>query len=553
MIRLRRTRLDVHVGIDLSPGRLKLVALSTGPGGPLVAFAADQPLGEGDAQSTRFDAAAIGAELASILARQRLRPRSVALALGPAEAVSRRLTIVEQQHGQMLASVALQLGQALGVDVTRPRVGYAVLPAPAPAGRIAVLAAAARPEAVAAQQRAVAATGCEQGPVLPAAAALLNAWRRSPGRLGDGLVVLLHVGHSAALWVVVDGHEPLAMDAPLVGVSSVTERLGARSASAELPAVPATLLGEWTGRLRQEIARGVQAVRRETGRGEGEGYEVWVSGGGARVPGFLEALGESLGSPVHLYDPLGGMQWTGDRDEVFGPVLVPALGAALHGLVAETDDREPLLQLDLRAPAEGSQTSPGRIPLPVLAHQVARDPAWRGVAAAGVVLWATTAILGGRLAEREHALAEREQRIAADSAVVAASMSRMELLETRRRALGAQVDAVTAMERNRYTWPRLLHGIAESVPAPAWVSDILSDGEDPATGAVSFRVRGYAANDAVAGAFARRLTDTGAADEAQVVRTSAVRMGRSSLVQFELAGRAGENDAAPPADGEGRP
>jgi Tfp pilus assembly protein PilN len=244
---------------------------------------------------------------------------------------------------------------------------------------------------------------------------------------------------------------------------------------------------------------------------------------------------------VHLYDPLRGMQWTGDPDEVFGPALVPALGAALQGLVAETDDGEPLLQLDLRAPAEGRQTSAGRVPLPVLAHQVARDPAWRGGAAAGVALWATPA------------LAEREQRIAADSAVVAASMSRMELLETRRRALGAQVDAVAAMERNRYTWPRLLHAIAESVPGPAWVSDILSDGEDPATGAVSFRVRGYAANDAVAGAFARRLTDTGAADEAQVVRTSAVRMGRSSLVQFELAGRAGENDPAPPADGEGRP
>jgi Tfp pilus assembly PilM family ATPase len=555
MIRLRRTRLDVHVGIDLSPGRFKLVALTTGPVGPLVAFAADQPLSAGDEHSTRFDAAAIGAELASILARQRLRPRSVALALGPGEAVSRRLLIVDQQPAQMLTSVALQLGQALGADVTKPRVGYAALPAQAPAGRITVLAAAARAEAVAAQQRAVAAAGCEQGPVVPAAAALLNAWRRCPGEERAGMVVLLHVGHSAALWMVVAGRDPLAMDAPLVGVSSILERLGSRSTSgaAELPAIPATLLGEWTGRLRQEIARGVQAVKRESGRGEEEGYEVWVSGGGARVPGFLEALATSLGSPVHLYDPLRGMQWTGEQEEVFGPALVPAFGAALQGLVAETGGDEALLQVNLRAPAEGRPASPGRVPLPLLAQQVARDPAWRGVAAAALTLWVTTAVLGGRLTDRDRELAERERRIAADSAVVAASMSRMEFLEARRSALGAQVDAVAAMERSRYTWPRLLHGIAESVPGPAWVSDILSDGEDPATGAVSFRVRGYAANDGVAGAFARRLTDTRAADEAQVVRTSAVRIGRSALVQFEIAGRVGTPDAASPADDGGRP
>lgn len=534
----RRTRLDVHVGLDLSPGRLKLVALSGGTSEPVVQSASDLVLGPvDDGRGTRFDAAAVGGEIAALLARQRLRPRSITLSLGPAEAIARRLTIVDQAHEQMLAAVSLQLGQALGVDVAAPRVSWTPLASPAAPGRRTVFAAAARPEAVAAQQRAVAIAGCEQGPVVPAAAAILNAWRRWPAREpGDGTVVLLHVGHSAALWIVLDGSEPAAMDAPLVGVASVRERLATgRGGEGDPLTVPAALLTEWAARLRQEIARGLQVSRRESGRGEESGFEVWMSGGGARVPGLVEALRSALGAPVGLYDPLSALG--GSPPEVFGPALVPALGAALQGLAGEGDTGEHLLHMDLRVPAESRTASSGRMPLPVVLRHVARDPVWRGLVAAGAVLWATAGYLDARVSAAERVADERERRATADSAAVAASMSRMELLEARRNALGARVDAVAALERSRYAWPRLLHAVAGSVPDAAWVSAILADGEDPATGAVSFRLRGYAASDAVAGSFARRLAGTGAVADAQVVRTSTVRIGRSPAVEFELAGR----------------
>ncbi|HEX8695580.1 MAG TPA: hypothetical protein VF746_24415 [Longimicrobium sp.] len=542
----------------MSPGRIKLVGLTAGPEGPAVTCAVDHALPGGD--GARFDAAAVGAEVAALLSRCRVRPRSVAIALGPAEGVARRLVVVEQERAQMLAALSLQLGQALGAGVTAPRVGFAPLAAAAPAGRVAVFAAAARPEAVAAQQRAVAAAGCEQGPVTTAAAALVNAWRacRPQADAAGRTVVLLHVGHTAALWIVLDGGEPAALDAPLVGLAALRDRAGTRAAAADAPALPAAALGEWAGRLRQEIARGLQSVRRESGREDLGAYEVWVSGGGSRVAGFLDALGAALGVPVHAFDPLAALPWQGEPAAVFGPALAPALGAALQALAAAGDGPGGgVLDLDLRASAEDRPTQAGRVPLPVLLRTVARDRGYRGIAAATVVLWAATAFLGARVEEHERAVAEREARVATDSAAVAATLARSQLLEARRRALGDRVDAVAALERGRYAWPRLLHAVSAAVPASAWVSDVLSDGEDPATGHVSFRVRGYAASEAVAGAFARALVADGAASEAEVVRSTTVKIGRTPVVHFELAGRApaGPEGAAadtPASAGDGR-
>lgn len=550
-MRLRRTREEVFVGLDLSPGRIKLVGLAAGPAGPIVACAADHALAAPDgADRTRFDAAAVGESVAALLSGFGIRPRAVSLALGPADGIARRLTVVEQDRAQILAALSLQLGQALGAGVSAPRVGYAALAGAAPPGRVAVFAAAARVEAVAAQQRAVAAAGCQQGPVTTAAGALLTAWRALRPASAAGRAVLLHVGHAAALWMIVEGDEPVAMDAPLVGLSGVRERAGVRSGDAlgGTPALPETALGEWVGRLRQEIARGMQALRRESAQDDAVDYSVWVSGGASRVAGFLDALGSALGVPVQAFDPVGELPWQGEPADVFAPALVPALGAALQGLAAA--DRAPgggLLAVDLQAPAEGGPRAVGRVPLPALLRAVVRDPAYRRLAAAAAVLWAATAFLGARVDRYERALAARESRVAADSQAVAATLQRSEMLETRRRALGSRVDAVAALERGRYAWPRLLRAIATAAPASTWVSDVLSDGEDPATGDVSFRVRGYAASEAAAGAFARALVAGGQASQAEVVRTSTVQIGRTPVVYFEMAGRANALRADGPA------
>jgi Tfp pilus assembly PilM family ATPase len=550
-MRFRRFQQDVFVGLDLSPGRIKLVGVTSGDSGPRVVCAADEVLG-GGTEAPRFDAASVGSQVAAILSRLRVRPSSIALALGPGEAVARRLVVVDQEGAQMLASLAVQLGQVLGSEVTTPRIGFVRLSSAAPPGRVAVFAGAARPEAVSAQQRAVAAAGVPQGPVTTAAGALVNAWRACrPAASVGRRAVLLHVGETAALWVILDGDEPGALDAPLVGLASVRERAGARGGGAhQTVTLPPALLTEWTGRLRQEIARGLQAGRREAGRADdGDPYDIWVSGGGSRVPGFLEFLGTAADAPVYPFDPLSVLEWTGEAGEVFGPALVPALGAALQAQ-AQAEGGDAATGFDLRAPQEGRVHAAGRMPLSSVVRTIASDRAFRLLAAAVVVTVAGAAYLDVGLGERQRAVAVREARAGADSVGVAAAMARSQLLEERRRSLGGQVDAVRALESGRLVWPRVLHGIAAATPPTAWVSDVVSVEEDPATGAVAYRVLGFAASDAVAGTFAEALVRTGASSEARIERTSMVKIGRMPVVRFELAGRSGPGAATAQEGGE---
>jgi Tfp pilus assembly PilM family ATPase/Tfp pilus assembly protein PilN len=525
----RRFRRDAVVGVDLSPGRIKVVGLARGESGPVVVCAADEAFDAGSADArTRFDAEAIGGRLAAILGRSGVRASTIALALGPGEAVARRLSVVAQDRSGTVAALSVQLGQALGADVTLPRVDFAPLHGGGAEGRAVVLAAAARAEAVAAQQRAVAASGVPQGPVTAAAVALINAWRVC-GQGSGRRVVLLHVGHSAALWIVLEDGEPVALDAPLVGAAAMRDRSGVRGSGNG----DGVALREWTGRLRQEIDRGLQPLRRDRGEDAGAD-EVWVSGGGTRIPGFIDALSDALGTPVRLFDPFSAGALSCElKDETgYGPALVPALGAALQA-IADSATADPLFSLDLRVAAAGTRNASGLAPA-TIARSVLADRAFHVLLGAAALVWLGTAAVGARQSTAGRELDTRERRVEADSAAVAASMRRSSALEERQRRLGERAAAARRLEVGRSEWRRLLVEIAGSVPATAWVSEVSSEGEDPASGALTCRVRGFAASDAEASAFARALAARSRIASAEVVRTSAARIGRTPVSRYEI-------------------
>lgn len=528
-MRFRHRDPEVVLGLDLSPGRAKLVCLTPGPDGPIAVCAADRPISTRAGGAAHFDPAVIGAELAGIVASLRVRPRRVALCLGTTDATTRRVSLVAQAAEQMAAALSLQLAPALGAGVAAPRVAFVPL-GTAAAGRQTVLASAARPEAAAAHQRAVVAAGLEPGPVTSAAVALLNAWGACGPAAEEQRVVLLHVGESAALWIVLDGGEPVALDAPLVGLAAARGRSDLHAGAGT---VAEAALVEWAIRLRQEIERGLQQIRRERGGEEPPPYRVWVTGGAARTPGFLQALRAALSVPVELFDPVEvlGLEC---GEETFGPALAPAVGAALQVLSPPERRGAPALEVDLSAPLSDGEAR-DRIPLPVLGRRVARDPAYRGLAAAVLLAWLLTTVFERRAHAAGQELGERAARLEADSAAVAGAMAATQLIDGRRQAIGARVAAVTRLEHARGTWPRLLGDLATAVPDDAWVSSVSEEGGDPGSGAVRYRVRGYAASESVAADFARRLSSTGSA---RVERTARVRIGRATATRFEIAGTA---------------
>ena len=523
---------DVVVAVDLSPGRFKVVALAAGADGPELLGAADEP---SDASTEkRFDPARISTRLRRTLEEMGVSPREVVLALGPSEAVVRRLAVVPQAREATLAALALQLAPALGPDLTTPRVDYVTLQAPASGGRVSVLAAAGRSDAIAAQRRAVADGGCEPGAVVPAAAALMAAWRELGPRAGADRVLLLHVGESAVLWIVVDDGEPVALDAPLVGVGSLRDR-GAmrRGPGGETLDVAPDALAEWVARIRQEVQRGLQAARRESGHADPAGaLNVWLCGGGARVAGLADALSGALGAPVHLFDPV--LALSGDPGAAYGPALAPAIGAAIQALSGAGNTPG----IDLRPPAAADERGTGRLPLPVVGRRLAGDGAFRLAAVVAAIGIAAAGAAGVRQKSALDALTVRETQVAADSARVATAISQSQALASRRTALGTAVDQLRVLERGRDQWPRVLDAVVAALPGTAWVSAIVEESENPATGAVALRVRGYAPSDAVAGAFERRLGEIEPRLVPLGTQTRAVRIGAVGAVQFEVAAEA---------------
>ena len=528
---------DVVVAVDLSPGRFKLVALAAGAHGPELLGAVDEPA-DGSAER-RFDPAKIATRLRKTLDAMGVAPRDAALAIGPAEAVVRRLAVVPQAREATLAALALQLAPALGPDVAAPRVDYVPLQSPASGGRVAVLAAAGRPDAIAAQRRALAEAGCEPGAVVPTAAALITAWRDLGPRAVAERVLLLHVGESAVLWMVVEDGEIVALDAPLVGVGSLRDRGTTRRGSGgELLEAPADALAEWVARIRQEVNRGLQAARRETGQSDPAGaVKVWLCGGGARVSGLADALTSALGAPVHVFDPV--LALGGDHDACFGPALAPAIGAAIQALSSGDSPAG----LDLRPAVAADEPGGGRVPLPVLGRRIARDGAFRFAAVVAVIGVAVAGAASVRQGAEADSLSRREAQVAADSARVAIAISQSQALAARRSALGTAVDQFRVLERGRDLWPRVLDAVAGAVPGTAWVSGIAEEREDPATGAVTLRVRGYAPSDVVVSAFERRLSAVAPRLVPAGMQTRAVRIGSVAAVQFELAAQARTDSA----------
>ncbi|MCU0622712.1 MAG: pilus assembly protein PilM, partial [Gemmatimonadaceae bacterium] len=83
----------------------------------------------------------------------------------------------------------------------------------------------------------------------------------------------------------------------------------------------------------EEIAMGIEratAFLATNSRASGQLRAVWVCGGGARIPGLVEALGSRLRLPVEMANPLTNLRV---RDGAFDPLV--------------TDDVAPLLMLPI--------------------------------------------------------------------------------------------------------------------------------------------------------------------------------------------------------------
>jgi type IV pilus assembly protein PilM len=205
---------------------------------------------------------------------------------------------------------------------------------------MSVLLVAAKRDLIESKIRLLAEAGVDTSIVDVDAFALHNAFEVNHPDAMDGVVGLINIGHEVTNINILDDGVPILTRDITVGTRRFREDLqrerglGAEEAEAMLqgydrsPHLDAVI--ESRG---EEIAVGMEraaAFLASSSRSGSQMRAVYLSGGGARVPGLAEALGRRLRLPVQQANPLANLR---------------VRHGALEGLV--TDEIAPLLMLPI--------------------------------------------------------------------------------------------------------------------------------------------------------------------------------------------------------------
>ena len=359
----------IGIGIDLGAHGARAAAIRYKGGSlGLEAYAAvshQELSAEGvDASSPR----AVAAALLQRLAARGARARRVVVGVSGRDAITRysQLPHMPEWRLQLLVGmevneVAEKTGEPLSAD-------HRVLSSGSD-GNL-VLVALAKDARVQAMVEAVEGAGVEVSGAVPQPVAVADCYRVLGEDPSSKITLVVDIGHGASEVAIVEMGELIFARSVAVGASVFHERieklLGVDAATAiEVLESGRTPDGQDTEAMlrpaRQQLASLVESslefARAQLKRKNLRVERLVVTGGGARIPGLLEAMGKSLSCPAEAFDPMASLDAAGaDRAsredaERAGLESAAAVGLALSAVVP-TATRLDLLPLRVKARLE---------------------------------------------------------------------------------------------------------------------------------------------------------------------------------------------------------
>jgi Tfp pilus assembly PilM family ATPase/Tfp pilus assembly protein PilN len=546
------------VGADVGVRRIKLAGLGGAAGAAELLWSVDVPTPGGIfGLEGQFDSVAAGRVLAQLLAGAPAAGAVTGAVLLPSAALRVRRLQTAASDSAVLTRILAEDSELRVPGVPVEGLYHAVCalgdtpPGPrGDAGR-ALLAAAARRDAIRAYGAAGSAAGIRPLRLSAPAVALANLHAALHPDEVEGAVLLLHVGSARSELVVVHGGAPLLSLPVVQGTDQLFDRV--RAAAGAGAADPETLLqeddaagaalDEWVGRLRGSHRTAVGAAERHLGRSLDE-LPVRVSGGIARLPTVVERLAEAFPDPVRVLDP--GVRFAGaPGTESPGPALVLALGAAMEARAAlgsgDAAERPLPVMLDLAVPEARTAAVSAR----EAAVALLRDAAVWSAALVGLALaLGVPSVLEGRLRGMEAELERGRQAYAREAEQVAADSARVHALQADSARLAGTLGTLAALEADRYGWPRLMHVAADALPAYAWLEGV--ELEPGAPGQPSrFRIGAVAPAQADVSRYERALRGFAGAGQVALEGSESLQAGPFALVGFRLAGTYAHAGASP--------
>lgn len=306
-------RKKTTVGLDIGSGFVKLVEVDHSGDQPEVVRVAVRPLvADAIVEGEVMDPAVVADTARELLEDSDLGGREVVTAVGGHDVIIKKIDMDRMEEGDAREVIRWEAEQHIPFDINSVELDFQILDPESDSERMEVLLVAAKRELVDNKLSLLQEAGLSAGIIDVEAFALHNAFEHNHPEASEGFVALVNVGHETTNVNILENGVPvLTRDIPF-GSRKIKEDLqrerGLSSEEAE-----AVLQGEETvaelesfvRRSADEVAVGVERaaaflMTQQAGASLGR---IFLSGGGARVPGLIEAVAERMGVETQVVNP----------------------------------------------------------------------------------------------------------------------------------------------------------------------------------------------------------------------------------------------------------
>jgi len=334
MVRFGRSK--VSAGLDIGSGFVKLVVIDHSKPEPEIVRVATSPLvPDAIVEGEIMDPVLVTDTIRSLVESAGLKKADVVSAVGGHDVIVKKISmdrVDEADAGQLLRWEA---EQHVPFDMESVQLDFQILDPEADDPQMSVLLVAAKRELIENRMGLLSDAGLTPSVIDVDAFALHNAFERNYPEAMQGLVALVNIGHETTnLDLLGDGVPVLVRDIPF-GSRRLREALQrergltAEQAEAVIQGKdtsidPRSFVNDRVDELAVGIERAVAFVVSQTSLPPLS--RAYVCGGGARVPGMVEALGTRLGVRAEI---ASAVQRVGVRPDVMAAVAIDEIAPML--------------------------------------------------------------------------------------------------------------------------------------------------------------------------------------------------------------------------------
>jgi type IV pilus assembly protein PilM len=334
------------VGLDIGSGLVKVAVIDHGKGEPELARVAIVPLlADAIVEGEIMDPGIVAEAVQSAMLAAGVKGKAVVTAVGGRDVIVKKIQIDRVKESEVRDLMRWEAEQHVPFDMESVELDFQILDPDGDGLDMSVLLVAAKRELVEHRVRLLGEAGLQAGMVDVDAFALHNAFELNHPDAMRGVVGLVNVGHEITNINILDDGVPILTRDLTIGTRRVREDLqrerglGADESDALLRGYDRSPHLDHVLQPRaEEIALGIERASTFLASSSRSGSalrEVFLCGGGARVPGLAPLLADRLRIPVNQANALANIKVrdgaldTLATDDV-APLLMLPIGLALR-------------------------------------------------------------------------------------------------------------------------------------------------------------------------------------------------------------------------------